>query len=118
MVITGKIKLFVETKEAEEGRKFKVFSTSISSKVKDTENYIHKSMGVTFSAENFPSETLNKLQDNKVYDLDLVNSWLAVRSYKDKDGNEKTTIYLMVNKATLTGSKEIKKQKEQDDLPF
>lgn len=118
MVITGKVKLFVETKEAEEGRKFKVFSTSISSKVKDSENYIHKSMSVVFSAENFPAESLAKLKDNMVYDLELIDSWLAVRGYQDKEGKDRTTIYLMVNKAKLTGSKEIKKQKEQDDLPF
>lgn len=117
MVIQGKIKLFVETKQAEEGRKFKVFTTSISTKIKDSEEYLHKSMKVIFSGENFPAEKLNKLQDSKVYDLQLVDSWLGVRAFKDKDGNQRTEFYLMVNKAELTGSKEIKKNKE-DDLPF
>ena len=116
MVITGKIKLFVETKQAEEGRKFKVFSTSIGTKYED--GYLNKSMKVFFVAENFPAEKLNKLQDNKVYEVELIDAWLGVRGYKlVNEENPHTEFYLMINKAQLTGSKEINKKKETD-LPF
>ena len=62
MTITGLIKLFVETKKGKENTTFQSFSTSVSTKVKDTEEYINKSLEVRFSAENFKASDLRRLQ--------------------------------------------------------
>ena len=116
MNITGKVKLYVERKELSDGRDFLTFTCAIISKVKDTDKYISRNIDLVFSAENFPSEKLRELKEDRVYDLELVEAWLKVRAYNDKEGKEKTALYLFVNKATLTGSKKIKQ--DDDDLPF
>lgn len=117
MTITGLIKLFVETKEGREGTTFQAFTTSISSKIKDSEEYINKSLEVQFSKDNFTAEQLRALKDDHVYDLDITDGWLKVRSYM-KDEQEIKVLYIFVNKATLKGKKKIKKSTGNDDLPF
>lgn len=120
MTITGLIKLFVETKKGKENTTFQSFSTSVSTRVKDSEEFINKSLEVRFSTENFKAETLRKLKDSKVYDLDVEDGWLSVRSYKNADDVEVKVLYLFVNKATLKGMKDKKvaSKKVEDTLPF
>lgn len=118
MTITGLVKLFVETKQGKENTTFQSFSTSVSTKIKDTEDYINKSLEVRFSTENFKASDLRKLKDEKVYDLEVEEGWLSVRSYKNADDVEVKVLYLFVNKGTLKGAKDKKQPKVDKDLPF
>lgn len=123
MLITGLINLFVNYVDRKDGTNFPTFSTTISTKIKDSEDYLNMSLEVRFSSENFQASDLRKLKENFMYNLDIEEAWLQVRSYNDSEENEVRKIYLFVNKATLKGRKEINKSKTKkstgnDELPF
>lgn len=116
MQISGKLILFVQDKKDKENHPFKTFSTTISSK--RNEEYVNKSMEVRFNTENIPVEKTNKLKSSMCYTLEVENAWLGVREYKNKENEEIKVFYIYIDKATITGSKEIAVKSEDNDLPF
>ena len=116
MKISETIRVFVENKQTKEGKPFKTFSTSFSTKNEDG-SYINKSMEVRFNKENIPESATAKLLETKVYTLDVENAWLGVRSYKNADNEEVKVFYLYIDKATIKEAKDINKSKN-NDLPF
>lgn len=116
MEISGKINLFVATRE-KEGNKFKTFRASVSTKKEDG-SYETASVDVNFDKEQFPAEKLNKLDDKFVYTLIVEEGWIGVRSYQ-KDDKRIPVLYFYVKKGKLDGKKELAPKNAQDsDLPF
>ena len=117
MDVTGKIKLFVATKQSK-GNTFKTFRASISSKKEDG-HYESISLDVNFDKNNFPAEKLNKMKDSFAYTLVVESGWLGVRSY-EKDGKRIPVLYIFVNTGHLEGEPKAIAQKDVDDssLPF
>jgi hypothetical protein len=113
MKVTGLTTLFVEERM---GNNF--FSTTISRKAEDG-TYKNCSLDVRFNKEKFPKESLDKLEEDKAYKLNVLDGFLSVRTYKDKEGKEHRIIYLQVEDGKLEGSKEINKSSQNSSaLPF
>ena len=118
MNISGKFNIFVEDKKGQENSLFKTFSTTISTKQQD-ESYINKSLEVRFDKEQFPPEVIAQMDSRYMYELDVQESWLGVRSY-EKDGNDVKVIYLYIKAAKCNSKKKINKpvNNGETDLPF
>ena len=112
MKVTGLTTLFVEERS---GSKF--FSTTISRKAEDG-TYKNCSLDVRFSKEKFPNESLNKLDPKFAYRLNILDGFLSVRTYQNKEGKEVRVIYLQVEDGELKDKKEISKTENKNDLPF
>lgn len=112
MKVTGLTTLFVEERN---GSKF--FSTTISRKAEDG-TYKNCSLDVRFSKEKFPNESLNKLDPKFAYRLNILDGFLSVRTYQNKEGKEVRVIYLQVEDGELKDKKEISKTENKNDLPF
>lgn len=116
MVITGKFNVFVEDKKGQEKSYFKTFSTTISTKQADG-SYLNKSIEVRLDKESFPSERVAKFDSRYMYEFEVSEAWLGVRSYT-KDDNEVRILYLYINQAEIKSKKKITKpSNEADDLP-
>ena len=116
MNVSGRITLFVATKE-KEGNKFKTFRGSLSSKKEDG-TYESYSIDVLFDKESFPNDKLNKMKDGFSYQLEVEEGWIKVRSYQ-KDDKRIPTIAIYVNKGHLDGQpKQVSKDVKDSDLPF
>ena len=113
MKIEGKFKLFIDQKEGG----FRTYSTSISHK-NENETYINTRLEIRFNKTNFPAENMAKLDPKKVYDLEVKDGYLDTRVWTNKDNVNVHVIFMQVQEATLTGSKEIKKELKNSDLPF
>lgn len=118
MNISGKFNIFVEDKKGQENTLFKTFSTTISSKQQD-ETYTNKSLEVRFDKEQFPSEVIANFDSRYMYELEVQEAWLSVRSY-EKDDNEVRVIYLYIKAAKCKSKKKIIKPAKvgENDLPF
>lgn len=117
MLISGKFNVFVEDKKGQENSLFKTFSTTISTKQQDG-SYLNKSIEVRFDKENFTSEQLAKLDCHFMYEIEVSEAWLGVRSYT-KDENEIKVLYLYISQGKCNSKKKINKSADQgDDLPF
>ena len=116
MLINGKFNVFCEDKKGQEKSLFKTFSTTISTKQQDG-SYLNKSIEVRLDKEEFPSERVAKFNAQFVYEFEVSEAWLGVRSYT-KDDNEVRVLYLYINKAEIKSKKKISKpSNEADDLP-
>lgn len=115
MEISGKINLFVATRE-KEGNEFKTFRASVSTKKEDG-SYETASVDVNFDKENFPEAKLKKLDDNCVYQLNVIKGWIGARSYT-KDGKRIPVIYFYIKEGTLEGKKELAAKDKDSGLPF
>ena len=116
MTISGKFNVFVEDKKGQEKSLFKTFSTTISTKQQDG-SYLNKSLEVVLDKEEFPAERKAKFDKNYMYELEVSEAWLGVRSYT-KDENEVRILYLYINKAEVKSKKKINKSSNPaDDLP-
>lgn len=116
MTISGKFNVFVEDKKGQEKSVFKTFSTTISTKQQDG-SYLNKSIEVRLDKEEFPSERVAKFDSKFMYEFDVTEAWLGVRSYT-KDENEVRILYLYINKAEIKSKKKITKSSNPaDDLP-
>lgn len=109
MKVTGLTTLFVEEKS---GSKF--FSTTISRKVEDG-TYNNCSLDVRFSKEKFPKESLDKLDPKFAYKINILDGFLSVRTYKNKEGKEVRVIYLQVEDGELKDKKEISNKQKPND---
>ena len=116
MKISERVQVFVEDKKTKEGKPFKTFRTSFSTKNEDG-SYTNKSMEVRFNHENIPEAKLNKMLSTKVYTLEVENGWIGVRSYKNEEDEERRVFYLYIDKANVKESKDIQ-QASSNDMPF
>lgn len=131
MKLVEEINFFIEDKTKKDGTTIRTFKTNISTKQEDG-SFVRLYKDVIFSSKQFPEAVLRKLDPAKVYTLNIIDGWLNVREYLDKDGNKHKVDYIFVNKAKLTGAKAIDQEKRQkalearqnaksegnDDLPF
>lgn len=137
ITITGKINLFTEDKTFGEGankKTIRVFKTNISTKKEDG-TYIRLYKDVVLSSKSFPTEKTSKLDPEMVYEFEIAEGWLNVRSYLDASGNERKVDYIFINKGKLTKATKIDQEKRakalasknasrsvenksDDDLPF
>lgn len=116
MTISGKFNVFVEDKKGQEKSLFKTFSTTISTKQQDG-SYLNKSIEVVLDKEEFPAERKAKFDSKFMYEFEVSEAWLGVRSYT-KDENEVRILYLYINKAEVKSKKKINKSSNPaDDLP-
>ena len=115
MNISGKLLLFVQEKKTSEGKPFRTYSTSVGNKQEDG-SYLNASMDLVFAKERFPESKLAKLDSSKVYTLEVKEAWPSVRKFITKEGKEVRVIYIFINDATITDSKEI--NKSSDEVPF
>ena len=123
MKITGKIILFPERRVVDKSTKEeRVFvKGSLSSKDKDKETYIHKSVDVVLDPKKFPLEKVNQLDTNLCYTLEVEDGFIGIKAFQTKDGKEARDIYLVVTEGKLIDSKEYVKATpvtKNEDLPF
>ena len=116
MKISERVQVFVEDKKTKDGKPFKSFATSFSTKNEDG-TYTNKSMEVRFNRENIPEKSLNKMLSTKVYTLEVENGWIGVRSYTNEEVEERRVFYLFIDKASVKESKDIQKT-ASNDIPF
>lgn len=113
MNITGKINIFVEKMQGKEGT-WNKFTGTISHKNEDG-TYINASIRVEFNKSNFPAHTLENLDENKTYQIEVLEGWLDCKAYMTKEGKQGREIFLRVNKAKHVKVSDIKKE---DNNPF
>ena len=116
MKVSELVRVFVEDKKTKDGKPWKAFTTSFSSKNEDG-TYVNKSMEVRFNRENIPEAKTNKMESTKVYTLEVENAWIGVRSYTNEEGEERKVFYLYIDKASVKESKDIEKS-GNSDIPF
>lgn len=116
MKVSELLRVFVEDKKTKEGKPWKSFTTSFSSKNEDG-TYVNKSMEVRFNKENIPESKTNKMESTKVYTLEVENAWIGVRGYVNEKGEERKVFYLYIDKAKVKESKDIEKS-GNSDIPF
>ena len=122
MEIQGKITLFVAKREIEkDGSKKQIvdLTTTLSSKVEEGK-YLNKKVVVRLVGKKFPEESLAKLDENKCYQFDIYTGFLAVRSWKDRHGEERRDIEIVVSDGKLLSAKEVVRKEVviDNDLPF
>ena len=116
MKISERVQVFVEEAKTKEGKPFKKFRTSFSTKNEDG-TYTNKSMEVRFNRENIPEAKTNKMLSTKVYTLEVENGWIGVRSYKNEENEERRVFYLYIDKANVKEAKDIQAA-SSNDIPF
>lgn len=131
LTFTGEINFFVEDRQLKDGKTVRRYSTNISHKKPDSEEYDKAYLDLVLSTKAFPVEKTSKLDPNKVYTFNISEGWLDFRKY-DQDGKTRVAFYLFANKGKLTGAKAIDQNKRaaylesrkkpendsDDDLPF
>lgn len=105
MDIKGKIILFPEHVQRKDGTTFPRFSTSITKKEENVA--YHKHMRVIFD-KSIPEEKLLKLDPSKYYLFEVMEGWLTLETYKDKDGVLRYEFAVFVKSGKPCESKEKK----------
>ena len=113
MNITGKINIFVEKMQGKEGA-WNKFTGTISHKNEDG-TYINASIRVEFNKANFAKGVLDNLDENKTYQIEVLEGWLDCKAYMTKEEKQGREIFLRVNKAKHVKVSDIKKE---DNNPF
>lgn len=117
MDVQGKILLFPEVKQGKDGESFIIANASVSTKKGET--YIHKSMRVIFDKEKYPTAKLLKaFQPGNCYPADVVEGWICVEAWKNKEGKEIREFALYVKALKLHEPKPINKPAADDGLDF
>ena len=117
----GKINVFVDEKTIG-GNVSKVFSTSIDTEQTD-KTKVRGYLDVRFSKKFMNETRYENMKPGKCYTLDIMDGWLAVRSY-ESNGTIKKVFYIFVNDAKPVAIKDCKprpeKPKAEDDgeLPW
>ena len=120
MELKGKIKVFPELKtgknEKGEEESFIVCRGTISSKGKEGEGYLNKSVSLRFAGSNFPKDKVNKLNPEKCYDLEIEEGFLSVVQLKDRRELE-----IVVLKGKVSNPKIVNRPEapaKDEDIPF
>ena len=106
MKVTDKINLFVEHKSYKKNGEEKVFhklSTTIATKQKDG-SFLRMSLDIIANDKKYPDAVLKKLDENKMYTANIINGWLMVDDYVNKDGKTIKKLVLYVDEMKLTGN--------------
>lgn len=114
MELTGKTYLFVKQNDYQ-GGKFNSYSTTISHKNEDG-TYINSSIEVRFTKEFMTPDKEAKMHSSECYEMDIKKAWLDTRTYTDKEGKVKHSIYIKVADAKVLSVKKI--DASTKGLPF
>lgn len=134
MKLTETINLFVEPKPYKKNKEDHVFyklTTTISTKQKD-ETYKKMSLDIIANDKKFPEAVLAKLDPKFMYTANVLNGWLIVDDYVNKEGKTIKKLCLYIEDMKLTGRSPIDQEKrekarqgakagadgENPDLPF
>lgn len=118
MKVTDKINLFVEHKSYKKNGEEKVFhklSTTIATKQKDG-SFLRMSLDIIANDKKYPDAVLKKLDENKMYTANIINGWLMVDDYVNKDGKTIKKLVLYVDEMKLTGNTPIDTEKRKKAL--
>lgn len=118
MKLTDKINLFVEHKTYKKNGEEKIFhklSTTIATKQEDG-SYLRMSLDVIANDKKYPDTVLKKLDQDKMYTANVINGWLMVDEYVNKDGKKIKKIVLYVDEMKLTGNTPIDTEKRKKAL--
>ena len=119
MELKGKIKLFPEVKvgknEKGEDESYIACRGTISSKAKEGEAYLNKSVSVRLVGSNFPKDKVNKLNPEKCYDLEIEEGFLSVVQLK-----ERRELEIVVLKGKISNPKAVNRPAPtaDADIPF
>lgn len=118
MKLTEKINLFVERKSYKRGGEEKTFyklTTSIATKQQDGE-YLRMVVDVIPNAKKYPDAILAKLDPTYMYTANVINGWLIVDDYVNKDGDQIKKLCIYVDEMKLEGRSAIDQEKRQKAL--
>lgn len=115
MKLTEKINLFVEQKPYKKNGEQKVFyklTTSIATKQQDG-SYLRMVVDVIPNDKKYPEAVLAKLDPTQMYTANIINGWLIVDDYLNKDGKQVKKICIYVEEMKLTGHTAIDQEKRE-----
>ena len=118
MKITETINMFVERKPYKKNGEQKTFyklTATIASKKKD-ETYIRKSITIVPNEKRYPESVLAKLDPNMMYTAEIINGWLIVDAYVNKDGDTKKEFAIYIDEFTLKKATPIDLEKREKGL--
>ena len=118
MKLTEKINLFVEPKPFKKNGEEKIFyklSTSIATKQKD-ESYKRMVVDVLANDKKYPDAVLAKLDPNFMYTVNIINGWLIVTDYVNKEGRTVKKLAIYVEEMKITGKTAIDQEKRNKAL--
>ena len=115
MKLTEKINLFVDRKPYKKNGEEKVYyklTTSIATKQQDG-SYLRMVVDVIANDKKYPESVLAKLDPTKMYSANIINGWLIVDDYINKDGKQIKKLCIYVEEMKLTGSTPIDQEKRE-----
>lgn len=118
MKITEKINLFIEHKEFTKNGETKIYyklSTSIASKQKDG-SYLRMPIDIIANDKRYPDAVLAKLDPMKMYTANILNGWLMVDDYTNKEGKQIKKLVIYIEEMKLLDSKPIDQEKRKKAL--
>lgn len=118
MKLIEKINLFVERKPYKKNGEEKIYyklSTSIATKQKD-ETYLRMPVDIIVNDKKYPEALLSKLDPNFMYTANVINGWLMVDSYFNKDGKQIKKLVIYVDEMKLIGKSPIDQEKRKKAL--
>lgn len=118
MKLTEKINLFVEPKPFKKNGEEKIFyklSTSIATKQKD-ESYKRMVVDVLANDKKYPDALLAKLDPKFMYTVNIINGWLIVTDYVNKEGRTVKKLAIYVEEMKITGKTAIDQEKRNKAL--
>ena len=98
MKLTETLNIFVEHRPYKKNGESKIFhkiTTSISTKQKSGD-YLRMPVDIVVNDKKYPEAVLAKLDEKFMYKVNVINGWLMVDSYVNKDGDtiKKLVIYI------------------------
>lgn len=118
MKLTEKINLFVERKPYKKNGEEKIYyklSTSIATKTNDGD-YLRMPLDIIVNDKKYPESLLAKLDPNFMYTANVINGWLMVDKYFNKDGLQVKKLVIYVDEMKLTGQSPIDQEKRKKAL--
>ena len=118
MKLTEKINLFVERKPYKKNGEEKTYyklTTSIATKQKD-DSYLRLAVDVIPNDKKYPEAVLAKLDPTQMYTANIINGWLIVDDYLNKDGKQIKKLCIYVEEMKLTGHTPIDQEKREKAL--
>ena len=113
MNVSGKITMFVEFKEGQNGS-YQKFSGSISHKHEDN-TYTNCKIELVFDKDFKAKDKLKELKAKTAYQLDVKEGWLDANAW-EYEGKMQYRILIHIKDATIVSTKEVKEN--SNGLPF
>lgn len=118
MKVLDKINLFVEHKEFEKAGEKKIYyklTTSIATK-QESGDYLRLPVDIIVNPKKYPDAVLAKLDPMKMYVANIINGWLMVTDYLNKDGKQVKKLAIYIEEMKLTDCKPIDQDKRNKAL--